>query len=78
MAPCQCNSIPWSEVSPETLGVWQIKGEEPRELQELREPRELRENYDNHTAYENHKTHKNQDSEENYENHLRTRILMFI
>ena len=27
MAPCQCNYIPWSEGSPETLGVWQIKGD---------------------------------------------------
>ena len=27
MAPCQCNSIPWSEVSPETPGVWQIEGD---------------------------------------------------
>ena len=26
MAPCQCNSIPWSEVSPETPGVSQIEG----------------------------------------------------
>ena len=27
MAPCQCNSIPWSEVSSETLGVWQVEGD---------------------------------------------------
>ena len=27
LAPCQCNYIPWSEGSPETLGVWQIKGD---------------------------------------------------
>ena len=24
MAPRQCDSIPWSEVNPETLGVWLI------------------------------------------------------
>ena len=23
----KCNSIPWSEVNPETLGVWQIWGD---------------------------------------------------
>ena len=27
LAPCQYNYIPWSEGSPETLGVWQIKGD---------------------------------------------------
>ena len=27
MASCQCNSIPWSEVSSETLGVWQVEGD---------------------------------------------------
>ena len=27
MAPYQCNSIPWSEVSPETLGAWQIEAD---------------------------------------------------
>ena len=27
MAPRQCNSIPWSEASPEAPGVWQIEGD---------------------------------------------------
>ena len=27
MAPHHCNSIPWSEASPEALGVWLIEGD---------------------------------------------------
>ena len=34
MAPCQCNSIPWSEVCPETVGVWQIEGDSSLNLTE--------------------------------------------
>ena len=30
MAPLHYNSIPWSEVNPETLGVWQIEGDSSR------------------------------------------------
>ena len=34
LAPYQCNSIPWSEVSPETLGVWPVEGNSSLNLNE--------------------------------------------